>query len=193
MTPGRDSIPAMGYDDILLESEDKMEKAVEHLSQVFRGIRTGRASPGLVENVRVDYYGSPTPLSHMASVSIPEPRLIMIKPFDQSAVPEVVKAIQKSELGIQPQSDGKIIRLAVPPLSEERRKQLGSMVREKAEEARVALRNVRRDANKDADADETVTDDDLARLREEIDKLTKDYEGKVNAALEKKTKEITEV
>ena len=183
----------MPYDDILLESEDKMEKAVEHLVQVFRGIRTGRASPGLVENIRVDYYGSPTPLTHMANVSIPEPRLIMIKPFDASAVAEVVKAIQKSELGITPQSDGKIIRLVVPPLSEERRKQLGSMVKEKAEEARVAIRNVRRDANKDADADDTVTDDNLTRLREEIDKLTKDYEGKVNASLEKKMKEITEV
>ena len=183
----------MAYDDILLEAEDTMDKAVQHLSGVFRGIRTGRASPGLVENVRVDYYGSPTPLQHMASVSIPEPRLIMIKPFDQSAVPEVVKALQKSELGIMPQSDGKIIRLVLPPLSEERRKQLASMVREKAEEARVAIRNVRRDANKAADADDTVTDDNLTRLREEIDKLTKDYEAKVNEALEKKTKEITEV
>jgi ribosome recycling factor len=183
----------MGYDEILFEAEEKMEKAVEHLGQVFRGIRTGRASPGLVENIRVDYYGSPTPLSHMANISIPEPRLIMVKPFDQTAVSEVVKAIQKSELGITPQSDGKIIRLVVPPLSEERRKQLGAMVREKAEEARVAIRNVRRDANKAADADATVTDDNLTRLREEIDKLTKDYEGKVTAALEKKSKEITEV
>jgi ribosome recycling factor len=183
----------MPYDDILLESEDKMDKAVRHLGEVFSGIRTGRASPGLVQNIVVDYYGSPTPLQHMASISIPEPRLIMIKPFDQSAVTEVAKAIQKSALGITPASDGKIIRLVVPPLSEERRKQLGSMVREKAEEARVAIRNVRRDANKDADADDSVTDDNLTRLREEIDKLTKDYEGRVNAALEKKTKEITEV
>ncbi len=183
----------MGYDDILLDAEEKMEKAVEHLGQMFRGIRTGRASPGLVENIRVDYYGNPTPLQHMANVSIPEPRLIMIKPFDQSAVAEVVKAIQKSELGIMPQSDGKIIRLAVPPLSEERRKQLGSMVREKAEESRVAIRNVRRDANKTAEAEKTLTDDDLTRLKEEVDKITKDYEGKVNVALEKKTKEITEV
>jgi len=166
---------------------------VEHLTQVFCGIRTGRASPGLVENIRVDYYGSPTPLQHMANVSIPEPRMIMIKPFDASAVAEVVKAIQKSELGITPQSDGKIIRLALPPLSEERRKQLGVMVRDKAEEARVAIRNVRRDANKEADADTELTDDEATKLREEIDTLTKDYEGKVNAGLEKKTKEITEV
>ena len=181
------------YDDILLSAEESMEKAVEHLGHTFRGIRTGRASPGLVENIRVDYYGSPTPLQHMASVSIPEPRLIMIKPFDQSAVSEVVKALQKSELGIMPQSDGKIIRLAIPPLSEERRKQLGSMVREKAEEARVAIRNVRRDANKEAEAAEALTEDQLLKLREEIDTLTKEYEGKITAALEKKSKEITEV
>jgi ribosome recycling factor len=181
------------YDDILLDTEEKMEKAVEHLTQVYRGIRTGRASPGLVENIRVDYYGSPTPLQHMANVSVPEPRMIMIKPFDASAVAEVVKAIQKSELGITPQSDGKIIRLALPPLSEERRKQLGVMVRDKAEEARVAIRNVRRDANKHAEAEAALTDDLKAKLREEIDKLTKDYEGKVNGSLDKKTKEITEV
>jgi ribosome recycling factor len=129
----------------------------------------------------------------MAAVSVPEPRLIMIKPFDQSAVTEVVKALQKSELGITPQSDGKIIRLVIPPLSEERRKQLGVMVRDKAEEARIAIRNVRRDANKEADGADALTDDQRVQLREEIDKLTKDYEGKVNAALEKKTKEITEV
>jgi ribosome recycling factor len=182
----------MGYDDILLGAEESMEKAVEHLAHTFRGIRTGRASPGLVENVRVDYYGSPTPLQHMAAVSVPEPRLIMIKPFDQSAVTEVVKALQKSELGITPQSDGKIIRLVIPPLSEERRKQLGVMVRDKAEEARIAIRNVRRDANKEADGSE-LTDDEVTKIREEIDNLTKDYEAKVNTALEKKTKEITEV
>ena len=183
----------MGYDDILLGGEESMEKAVEHLIHTFRGIRTGRASPGLVENVRVDYYGSPTPLQHMAAVSVPEPRLIMIKPFDQSAVTEVVKALQKSELGITPQSDGKIIRLVLPPLSEERRKQLGVMVRDKAEESRIAIRNVRRDANKEADGAAELTEDQRKELREEIDKLTKDYEAKVNAALEKKTKEITEV
>lgn len=181
------------YDDILLGAEESMEKAVEHLVHTFRGIRTGRASPGLVENVRVDYYGSPTPLQHMAAVSVPEPRLIMIKPFDQSAVTEVVKALQKSELGITPQSDGKIIRLVLPPLSEERRKQLGVMVRDKAEEARIAIRNVRRDANKESDGEDALTDDQRTQLRDEIDKLTKDYEAKVNSALEKKTKEITEV
>ena len=184
------------HEEILLDIEEKMEKAVDHLGHTFRGIRTGRASPGLVENIRVDYYGSPTPLTHMANVSIPEPRLIMIKPFDASAVADVVKAIQKSELGITPQSDGKIIRLVIPPLSEERRKQLSSMVKEKAEEARVAIRNVRRDANKQAKSaadDGHLPADDVAKLEEEIQTLTKTYEGKVDESLAKKTKEIMDV
>ncbi|MCG3135204.1 MAG: Ribosome-recycling factor [Planctomycetes bacterium] len=184
------------FDDILLETEEKMDKAVEHLAHAFRGIRTGRASPGLVDGIRVDYYGSPTPLTHMASISIPEPRLIMIKPFDASGIQEVVKAIQKSELGITPQSDGKIIRLVLPPLSEERRKQLSAMVKDKAEEARVAIRNVRRDGNKQAKAafDEgKLPADDEVKLTEEIQNLTKQYEGKVDDLLSKKTKEILEV
>jgi ribosome recycling factor len=183
-------------DEILFEAEEKMEKAVDHLVQSFRGIRTGHASPGLVEGIRVDYYGAPTPLPHMASVSIPEARLIMIKPFDPSVVTEVVKAIQKSELGITPQSDGKIIRLVIPPLSEERRKQLSVLVRDKGEEARVAIRNVRRDANKHAKAgfDEgKLPADDLDKLLGEIDGLTKQYEGKVDEAVTKKQKEILEL
>jgi ribosome recycling factor len=184
------------YDDILLDTEEKMEKAVEHLAHVFRGIRTGRASPGLVEGIRVDYYGTPTPLPHMASVSVPEPRLIMIKPFDPAAVQECVKAIQKSELGITPQTDGKIIRLAIPPLSEDRRRQLSNMVKEKAEECRISIRNVRRDANKQAKAAleaAQLGEDDLTKLEEAIQELTKQYEGKVDDGLAKKQKEILEV
>jgi ribosome recycling factor len=184
------------YDDILLETEDKMEKAVEHLGQTYRGIRTGRASPGLVENLRVDYYGSPTPLMHMANISAPEPRLLVVKPFDAGTVKDVERAIQKSELGITPQSDGKIIRLAIPPLSSERRKQIGGLVKEKAEEARVALRNIRRDANRQADAakgDGTLGEDETVRLQDAIHKLTKDYEAKVDDVQSKKLAEVMEV
>ncbi len=184
------------YEDILLEAEEKMEKAVEHLVHGFRGVRTGRASPGLVEDIRVDYYGSPTPLQHMASVSIPEPRLIMIKPFDQGTVKDVEKAIQASELGITPQSDGKIIRLAVPPLSEERRKQLVVLVKDKAEEGRVAIRNIRREANRHADAekkDGNLSEDDCKRLHSDIDELTQRFEKQVDTNLGKKTTEILEV
>jgi ribosome recycling factor len=184
------------YDTILLEAEERMEGAVEHLSQSFRGIRTGRASPGLVEEIRVDYYGSVTPLKHMASISVPEPRMIMVKPFDGGTVGEVMKALQKSDLGITPQSDGKLIRLAVPPLSEERRKKISSMVKEKAEETRVAIRNVRRDSNRKADAgqkDGELPEDTVSRLKDEVDKLTKAFEGKVSTALDAKVKEVMEI
>jgi len=184
------------YDTILLEAEERMEGAVEHLSQSFRGIRTGRASPGLVEEIRVDYYGSSTPLKHMASISVPEPRMIMVKPFDGGTVSDVMKALQKSDLGITPQSDGKLIRLAVPPLSEERRKKISSMVKEKAEETRVAIRNVRRDSNRKADAgqkDGELPEDTVTRLKDEVDKLTQVFEGKVSTALGAKVKEVMEI
>ncbi len=184
------------YDDILLEADEKMEKALEHLVHSFRGIRTGRASPGLVEDIRVDYYGSPTPLKHAASISVPEPRMIVIKPFDASLVTEVVKAIQKSELGITPQSDGKIIRLGIPPLSEDRRKQLVSLVKEKAEEGRVAMRNIRREANRQNDSaqkDNDLTEDESKRLKGEIDELIKRFEKKIDESVGKKSTEILEI
>ncbi len=184
------------YDDILLEADDKMEKAVEHLLHSFRGVRTGRASPALVEDIRVEVYGSMTPLKHTASISVPEPRMIVIKPFDQSTVSDVVKGLQKSELGITPQSDGKLIRLAIPALSEERRKQMVSLCKEKSEESRVALRNVRREANRSGDAGKNngdISEDDLKRLKSEIDDMIKKYEKKVDVAFEKKTKEVLEV
>ena len=184
------------YDDILLESDDKMEKAVEHLVHSFRGVRTGRASPALVEDIRIDYYGSTAPLKHAASISVPEPRMIVIKPFDAGTVSDVVKGIQKSELGITPQSDGKLIRLTIPPLSEERRKQMVSLCKEKAEEARVALRNIRREANRQADTgknDGAISEDDLKRLKAEIDEMIKKFEKQIDETLERKTKEVLEV
>ena len=184
------------YDDILLETEDKMEKAVAHLGTEFNHIRTGRATPGLVDGVKVDYYGAPTPLKALASISIPEARLIVIKPFDPGSLKEIERAIQKSELGITPMSDGKLVRLAMPPLSEEQRRKLAARCRELAEGTRVSLRNLRRDANKQADgalADGDLTEDQEKKLRSEIQSLTKQYEGKVDASLEKKSKEIMEV
>ncbi len=184
------------YDDILLETDDKMEKAVVHLVHLFRGVRTGRASPALVEDIRIDYYGSSAPLKHAASISVPEPRLIVIKPFDAGMVSDVVKGIQKSELGITPQSDGKLIRLSIPPLSEDRRKQLVSLCKEKAEESRVALRNIRRESNRNADAakgEGGISEDDLKRLKGEIDDMIKKFEKQIDAALAKKTKEVLEV
>ncbi len=185
----------MPFDDIVLEAEDKMQKALDVLTGEFKGVRTGRASPGLVEGVRVDYYGAPTPLKSLASITCPEPRLIMIKPFDGGALGAIEKAIQKSDIGLNPQSDGKIIRLAVPALSEERRKQLAKQVKDLGEKQKVAIRNVRRDANQVADDEEKkkiLSEDDKKKTREEIDRLTKEYEAKVQESVDKKTKEVME-
>jgi ribosome recycling factor len=184
------------YDDILLETEERMEKAVEHLSTEYRGIRSGRATPGLVENIRVDYYGSMQPLKATSSIAIPEPRLIVIKPFDPSSIKSIEKALQTSDLGIQPSNDGKLLRLEIPPLSEERRRQLAGLVKEKGEDARVAIRNIRRDGNRQADKaekDKQLSEDEQRELKDEIQKLTKQYEEKVDDILKRKTDEILDV
>ena len=145
-----------------------MEKSVTLLTDQMRGIRTGRANVGLVESIRVDYYGSSTPLKQMANLSTPEPQQILIRPFDHTVFGDIVKAIQTSDLGLSPNSDGKVIRLNVPPLSVEQRKKLANRVKELAEEARVAIRNIRRDANKQADHEQTekiLTEDDVEDLQ----------------------------
>jgi ribosome recycling factor len=184
------------YDEILLETEDRMDKAVEHLVTEYRGIRSGRATPGLVENIRVDYYGSMQPLKATASIAIPEPRMVMIKPFDPGSIKAIEKAIQASDLGISPQSDGKLIRLEIPPLSEERRRQIAALIKDKAEECRIAIRNVRRDANREADKaekDKVISEDQLHDLKDEVQELTKKHEQTVEDHLTRKTKEIMEV
>jgi len=186
----------MDADDILLDIEERMQKAVDLFRSELRGMRTGRAHPGLVEPIRVEYYGSPTPLKQIASISVPEADQIVIKPFDQSALGAIEKAILKSDLGITPGNDGKILRLKVPPLSQERRKQLVARAKEVAEEARVALRNVRRDANKHAETawkDGTVGEDDLQRLKDDIQAKTKEMESAVDHDLAKKTTELMEI
>src|SRR3972149_1082786 len=186
----------MPSDDIILEAEDKMEKSLEAMLNEFKGIRTGRASPGLVENVKVEYYGAPTSLKQIASISIPDPRLIMIKPFDPSSTSDIEKALQKSDIGINPQNDGKIIRLAIPPLSEERRKKMSQLVKDSGEEAKVSIRNIRRDANKQVDDEEkekVISEDEKFKTKEEVQKLTERYEGKVSELVEKKTKEVMEI
>jgi len=183
----------MDLDDIQLDAEDRMDKAVRMLEERFRSIRTGRASAGLVDHVRVDYYGTPTPLKQLATIGCPEPQLILIKPFDPSSLKTIEKAILASELGITPQSDGKFIRLAIPPLSEERRRQLRASVKDMAEETRVAIRNIRRDANKQVDIEEKdhkISEDDAHATKDEIQDLTKQHEARVSEILERKTKEI---
>jgi ribosome recycling factor len=186
----------MDYDTIVLENIEKMGHCVEHFSSELRGVRSGRASPGLVDGIKVDYYGALTPLGQMAQISVPEPRLLVVKPFDASQVQEVAKAIQASDLGINPAVDGKIIRLSIPPLSEERRKQLVGLVKEKAEAAKIAIRNVRRDANKHGEAaqkDKTLTEDDLTKLKDEIQEQTKDHEGQVDKILNARIEELMTV
>ena len=186
----------MGYDDVLLEAEEKMEKSADVLKSDFRGMRTGRAHPGLLDPIRVDYYGSPTPLKQISQVMVPEANQLVVKPFAATDLKEIEKAILKSELGITPQNDGKVLRLTIPPLSEQRRKQLVAQAKERTEQARVAIRNVRRDANKEADAllqDGEVGEDDAKKLKEEIDELTKKYTKSVDDQLAAKTGELMEV
>ena len=186
----------MDYDAILLDTSEKMDHSVTHLQGELRGLRTGRATPALVDGIRVDYCGSATPLSQLAQISVPEPRQIVIKPFDASQVAEVSKAIQSSDLGINPTVDGKILRLAIPPLSEERRKKMVSLVKEKAEAAKVSIRNVRRDGNKHADTakkDGDMSEDDLKKIKDDVQELTKTHEAKVDEMLSAKVKELMEV
>jgi len=186
----------MTYDEILEETEEKMSKSVESFGNELRGIRTGRATPGLVENIRAEYYGTLTPLKTIANISIPEPRQIVIRPFDNSILKAIEKAILKSELGVTPASDGKILRLNVPPLSEERRQQLASQVKDLSEKAKVAIRNIRRDSIRKADQlekDSAISEDENEELKEEIQKFTKNYEEKIVSKYEEKRKEILEM
>lgn len=183
----------MDQDEILLDAEDRMEKAVEHLTASLSGIRTGRANPGLVDTIKVDYYGTPTPLKQIANISVPEPQQIMIRPFDTSSLNGIAKAIQSSDLGLAPNNDGRVVRLNIPPLSGERRKQLAGRIRELAEEARISIRNIRRDANKQADQAQKgreMTEDDRDQAKDEVQDLTKKYEGRINSKAESREKEI---
>ena len=186
----------LSYDGIVKEAKTRMEKTCEHLESDLQGIRTGRASAGLVDHIKVDYYGSMTPISQMAQVSIPDPKTIMVKPFDTTQLAAIEKAILASDLGITPQSDGKVVRLPVPMLTQEQRKKLSNHVKDLAEGQRVAIRNIRRDCNKHAQAakkDSGLSEDDEKSLEKEIQELTKQYEAQVTALAAKKSEEITTV
>jgi ribosome recycling factor len=186
----------MPADDILLDCEEHMEKAVEHLRHELRGIRTGRASPALVENIKVDYYGSPTDLRAIAAISVPEATQILIKPFSPQDLKAIEKAVNDSKIGLTPHSDGKQLRLILPPLSQERRLQLAGQCKGFAEEAKVRIRNARRDSNKIADTEEkggVMTEDEAKGAKDQIQELTKTYEAKVDELIEHKKKEIMAV
>jgi ribosome recycling factor len=182
--------------DILKDAESRMESAVEALRDDLKKIRTGRATPALVESIEVEYYGMPTRLNQLATISIPEPRQIMIRPFDASSVDAVIKAIQKSDLGITPNSDGKVIRLNLPALTEERRRDLVKLVHKRVEEGKVAVRNVRRDCKKDMEdfeKEKLISEDDLKRGEEDLQEVTDKYTEKLKEVGDEKEKEIMEV
>jgi ribosome recycling factor len=186
----------MDPDTILLETEDHMIKALEHLKKELRGIRTGRASPSIVEFVKVDYYGSQSDLKSLASISVPEPTQLLIKPFDAGSVAEIKKAIEAAGLGLNPMPEGKQLRINLPPLSGDRRKQLVGHCKKMAEEAKVQLRNARRDGNKHADglkAGNHIPEDELEQLKNEVQELLKKYEGEADKLTADKSKEIETV
>ena len=183
----------MDIETIQLEAEDKMGKAIEVLEGEAKGLRTGRANPTIIENVKVECYGAFCPLKEVAAITAPDPRMLVVKPYDVSVLKDIDKAIQRADLGLNPNSDGKLLRINIPPLSEERRKKMAGTLKDYAEKAKVALRNIRRDANKSADAgqkDKSITEDDCKRCKDGIQELIKAHEGRIAEFLKKKSEEI---
>lgn len=180
--------------DLLTEAEHRMELATEHVASEFSTVRTGRANPQLLQRITVEYYGSPTPLQQLASISVPEPRLLVVHPFDKSTVNDIERALQTSELSLNPSNDGNVIRIAFPPLTEERRKDLIKVVKNMAEEGRVAVRNIRRHSKADMEAMHgEISDDDIRRGEDELQKLTDRYVENIDKLLGNKEDELLEV
>ncbi len=180
----------------LKDAQDKMEKVIAHLSKEFRNIRTGRATPAVAENVMVNAYGSQMALKQCGTISAPEARQLVIKPFDPSLIKEIEKAILASDLGVTPQNDGKLIRLNFPPLTEDRRKKLAQEVKAKGEDSKVSIRNIRRDTLKEVEGmqkDKLITEDDLKRLKDDVQDLVKKYEKKIDESVKEKSEEIMEI
>jgi len=183
-------------DEIKKKVKERMEKAIDALRKDLAGIRTGRASLSIFEGIMVDYYGTPTPINHLATMAIPESRLITIQPWEARMIQEIEKAIQKSDLGLNPTNDGKVIRVSIPPLTEERRRQIVKHLHKRGEEAKVAIRNIRRDANEEAkrlEKERHISEDDTERLVEEIQKVTDSYIRRVDEIVKHKEEEVMEV
>ncbi|EMT46869.1 MULTISPECIES: ribosome recycling factor [Anoxybacillus] len=181
---------------VLTNAKEKMDKAVQAFSRELATVRAGRANPALLEKITVDYYGMPTPIIQLAGIQVPEARLLVIQPYDKSVLKEIEKAILASDLGLTPSNDGSVIRIAIPPLTEERRRELVKLVKKYAEEAKVAVRNIRRDANdelKKLEKNGDITEDELRGYTEDIQKLTDDHIAKIDAITKEKEKEIMEV
>jgi ribosome recycling factor len=185
----------MTAEEILFDAEERMEKAVGVYRDELRGLRTGRATPALVDTLRIEYYGSPTPLRQLAQISTPDPQQIVIRPFDPGSLKDIEKAIRSSDLGMAPNNDGKMIRLSVPPMSGEQRQKMVARIKKSGEEAKVAIRNIRRDANKHFDQAEKakeMTEDERDKGKDDVQELTKRYEDKVTELIDKKSKEVLE-
>jgi len=183
-------------DEVHANAERKMKRAIEALQHDLASVRTGRASPALLERVNVEYYGAPTPLNGVATISVPEPRLILIQPWDKKMLPLIEKAIQKSDLGLTPSSDGNVVRLAIPALNEERRRDLVKQVHKRVEEARVAVRNCRRDAIDElrkGEREKQATEDDVKRAQERLQKLTDGFIAQVDDVGKRKESEVMEI
>jgi len=180
--------------DLLTEAEHKMDQAVDHVATECSTVRSGRANPQLLHRIQVQYYGSPTPLQQLASIAVPEPRMLVVQPFDKSTVSDVERAIQQADLGLNPTNDGTVVRIAFPPLTEERRKELIKVVRNMAEEGRVSVRNVRRHAKTDMEAlHGEISDDDIRRGEDELQKLTDRFIERIDEILGNKEEELLEV
>lgn len=183
-------------DETLADSRRRMEKAVEALKKELNKIRTGRATTSLLDDIKVDYYGTPTPLSQVGTLAVPEPRLITIQPWEKNLLPEIEKAIQRSDLGLNPNSDGLLIRIAFPPLTEERRKEMVKVTKRMAEDAKVAIRNIRRDANeslKSMEKEKEISEDDLKRGEKNVQELTDQMVAKVDEVTSHKEAEVMEI
>lgn len=182
--------------EVLKSTEEKMNKAIEALRRELSTLRAGRANPAILDKIQVEYYGTPTPINQLASITVPEARLLLIQPYDKTALANIDRAIQKSELGLSPANDGSVIRIVIPALTEERRRDLVKLVKKYAEEAKVGIRNIRRDANdelKKGQKDGEMTEDELRRANEEVQKLTDKEILKVDNVSAEKEKEIMEV
>src|SRR5689334_21448389 len=183
-------------DEFLNDASRRMDSAIEHTRNEFNTVRTGRASAALLDRISIDYYGTATPLKQLATINVPEPRMLTVQPFDPTSIKEIERAIQESELGLTPSNDGKVIRLPIPQLTEERRQDLVKIVRQIAEDGKVAIRNVRRDADKhlkELKTNAEVGEDDERRAEERVQKLTDDHTSKIDELLKRKETEITEV
>ena len=182
--------------DILLDAEEKMQKSIEFLTKDLSTLRAGRANPAMVEKIMVDYYGEATPINQLGNITIPEARLLVIQPWDKSIIPAIEKAIFKSDLGVTPSNDGNVIRIAIPQLTEERRKELVKVVKKKGEETKVAIRNIRRESNdmlKMSEKEKLISEDENKKGMDEIQKFTDKYVKNVDGILQAKEKEILEV